>query len=115
VGRRASRPTRPTTAPSSAIPTRCYRQGQGGPAGRRSMPLQDGFWRATVTPDGSARLTCASVDRAGCSVKLDCATKVMPTHVLIEEGQRRPARRGPLTSCPQARAAVPCLRASGSS
>ena len=48
------------------------------------MPLQDGFWRATLTPDGS-ELTLRKMDLALGAVKLDCATKVAPTHVLIEE------------------------------
>jgi hypothetical protein len=48
------------------------------------MPLQDGFWRATLTPEGTD-LTLRKMDLELGAVKLDCATKVAPTHVLIEE------------------------------
>jgi hypothetical protein len=48
------------------------------------MPVGGAFYRASITPDG-AELTLRKLDLATGQVKLDCATKVPPTHVLIEE------------------------------
>jgi hypothetical protein len=48
------------------------------------LPLGESFWRATVTPDGT-ELTLREMDLEAGAVKLDCATKTPPTHVLIEE------------------------------
>jgi len=48
------------------------------------LPVAGAFYRASITPDGS-ELTLRKLDLATGLVKLDCATKVQPTHVLIEE------------------------------
>jgi hypothetical protein len=48
------------------------------------LPVDGAFYRASITPDGS-ELTLRKLDLASGLVKLDCATKVPPTHVLIEE------------------------------
>lgn len=48
------------------------------------LPLADGFWRATITPDGG-EVSVRKLDLQTGQVELDCATKVQPTHVLIEE------------------------------
>jgi len=48
------------------------------------LPLADGFWRAAITPDGG-EVTLRKLDLEAGTVKLDCATKAQPTHILIEE------------------------------
>lgn len=48
------------------------------------LPLADGFYRANLKEDGS-ELTLRKLQLETGLVKLDCTTKVMPSHVLIEE------------------------------
>jgi hypothetical protein len=48
------------------------------------LPLADGFYRTTITPEGG-EVTVRKLDLETGFVKLDCASKVQPTHVLIEE------------------------------
>ncbi len=48
------------------------------------LPVGGAFWRASITPDGT-ELTLRKLDLAAGQVKLDFASKVAPTHVLIEE------------------------------
>jgi hypothetical protein len=72
------------------------------------LPLADGFYAASIKPDGS-ELSLHKLQLDAGQVKLDCTTKVQPTHVLIEEVSGvlpgailnvLPAKRGGTVSVP---------------
>jgi hypothetical protein len=48
------------------------------------LPIEDAFYRATMAPDGS-QLSLREMNLELGSIKLECATAVQPSHVLVRE------------------------------